>query len=366
MTTSTPSLRGFDKPFRPDADGLLRNLRRAGTPERVYHMELFLDSEIRAAAAARFGLEPAADPKNADAVARQHIALNRLLGYDTCAAALDGIRFQYVYNRADDTAEEAKRSGRDWMEEGTGPIGSWADFERYPWPDVRNLRTDTLDALARNLPDDMCLIGFLGHFCENLVWLFGYQNLCFKLHDDRALVEAVAARILDIELASVEAMVSLERVRIVWHSDDMGFRTGLMFAPEDMRRYVLSGHRQVARRVRESGRISLLHCCGRRTDIIEDLIEDVGFAGIHSFEDTIERVTDAKRAYGDRISLIGGIDVDFLCRADEAAVRRRVRETLAVCQPGGGYALGTGNSVANYIPLGNYLAMLDEGRLHGG
>jgi uroporphyrinogen decarboxylase len=30
--------------------------------------------------------------------------------------------------------------------------------------------------------------------------------------------------------------------------------------------------------------------------------------------------------------------------------------------PGGGYCLGTGNSVANYIPLDNYLAMLDEGR----
>jgi uroporphyrinogen decarboxylase len=27
-----------------------------------------------------------------------------------------------------------------------------------------------------------------------------------------------------------------------------------------------------------------------------------------------------------------------------------------------GYCLGTGNSVANYIPLDNYLVMLDEGR----
>jgi uroporphyrinogen decarboxylase len=33
-----------------------------------------------------------------------------------------------------------------------------------------------------------------------------------------------------------------------------------------------------------------------------------------------------------------------------------------VCGVGGGYVLGTGNSVANYIPLPNYLAMLDEGR----
>ena len=54
--------------------------------------------------------------------------------------------------------------------------------------------------------------------------------------------------------------------------------------------------------------------------------------------------------------------MDFLCRADEKQVRARVRETLRKCMPGGGYCLGTGNSVANYIPLDNYLAMLDEGR----
>ena len=38
---------------------------------------------------------------------------------------------------------------------------------------------------------------------------------------------------------------------------------------------------------------------------------------------------------------------------------------LDVMMPGGGYCLGTGNSVANYIPLDNYLAMVDEGRLYG-
>ena len=55
------------------------------------------------------------------------------------------------------------------------------------------------------------------------------------------------------------------------------------------------------------------------------------------------------------------IDVDFLCRADEQTIRKRVRETLEICMPGGGYCLGTGNSVANYIPIDNYLVMLDEG-----
>jgi uroporphyrinogen-III decarboxylase len=56
------------------------------------------------------------------------------------------------------------------------------------------------------------------------------------------------------------------------------------------------------------------------------------------------------------------VDVHWLASGSEAEVRRRTREILDVCGAGRGYLLGTGNSVANDIPPGNYLAMLDEGR----
>ncbi|MBE3143175.1 MAG: uroporphyrinogen-III decarboxylase-like protein, partial [Planctomycetes bacterium] len=31
------------------------------------------------------------------------------------------------------------------------------------------------------------------------------------------------------------------------------------------------------------------------------------------------------------------------------------------CMPGGGYAFDNGNTVVNYTPVKNYIAMLDEG-----
>jgi uroporphyrinogen decarboxylase len=108
-------------------------------------------------------------------------------------------------------------------------------------------------------------------------------------------------------------------------------------------------------------RLYLLHSCGKLDAIMEDLIEDVRIDAKHSFEDTIEDVCDAKKAYGDRIALLGGIDMDFMCRADEKAIRARVRRTLECCGASG-YCLGTGNSMANYVPIDNFLAMLDEGR----
>jgi uroporphyrinogen decarboxylase len=160
-------------------------------------------------------------------------------------------------------------------------------------------------------------------------------------------------------------MLQFERVELVWGSDDMGFKTGLLISPADMREFVLPGHKLMAQISHDAGCPYLLHSCGKLEAIMGDLIEEVRIDARHSFEDVIEPVTEAKERYGGRIALLGGVDMDFLCRADEKAVRKRTRETLKRCMPGGGYCLGTGNSVANYIPLDNYLAMLDEGRKWG-
>jgi uroporphyrinogen decarboxylase len=53
--------------------------------------------------------------------------------------------------------------------------------------------------------------------------------------------------------------------------------------------------------------------------------------------------------------------MDKLSRLDEDELRVYVRDILDECMPHR-FALGSGNTVANYIPVRNYLAMLDEAR----
>jgi uroporphyrinogen decarboxylase len=193
----------------------------------------------------------------------------------------------------------------------------------------------------------------------------GYETLCYALCDQRDLVAAISRRLIEYYRVIVQRMVAFERVRIVWGSDDMGFRTGTLISPADLREFVLPGHKLMADVAHAAGRLYLLHSCGKLDAILDDLIDEVRIDGRHSFEDTIEPVTAAWQRYGHRTALLGGIDIDFLCRASEQQVRARVRHTLDICHAKGGYCLGTGNSVANYVPLDNYLAMLDEGRRYG-
>jgi len=224
--------------------------------------------------------------------------------------------------------------------------------------------TRSLEWYERNLPEDMCVIGSGGfaHFAEYLTWLMGYETLCYSLYDQRDLVTAISKRLYNMYETAVQLLLQFDRVKIIWGSDDMGFRSGTLISPDDLREFVLPGHKRMAELSHQAGRPYLLHACGNLRAIMEDLIEDVHIDALHSFEDTIVSVISMKETYGDRIALLGGIDVDFICRASEPEIRQRVQDTLDRCMPGGGYCLGTGNSVTNYIPLDNYLAMLDQGR----
>jgi len=354
----------FSVPLEPDWQGLVRCIMREGTPDRVHHVELFLDWEVQEEACRRYGILEGLDPDAPDFPLRRQVAVQRFLGYDYVRCGLDGLEMPLKRTSIQDTAALARQGGRNYMEEHAGPITNWDEFEAYPWPDAQAASTRSLDWYSENLPEDMCIIGSGGfaHFAEHLTWLMGYETLCYSLYDRRDLVKAIGDRLLEMYRIVVRRMLEFDRVAMVMGSDDMGFRTATLISPEDTREFVLPGHKLMAETSHEAGRPYLLHSCGNLEEIMEDLIEDVGIDAKHSFEDVIEPFEETYEKYGDRIALLGGIDVDFLCRADEDQIRQRVRHTLEKCLPGGGYCLGSGNSLANYIPFDNYVAMLDEGR----
>jgi uroporphyrinogen decarboxylase len=354
----------FEQAVQPDWQGLVACILRKGAPQRVYAMELYLDREVQDEVARIFRLQDGLDPDDPYFAEKKQIRIQRFLGYDTVRQGLENFEMPLRRSSVQDTAGLARSTGRSFVESGRGPITNWEEFERYPWPDPDKASTRALEWYERNLPDDMCVVGSGGtaHFAEYLTWLMGYETLCYALFESRALVQAIVERITTINLKIIQRMLQFERVKIIFGSDDMGFRSGTLISPKDLREFVLPGHKQAAEMTHAAGRPYLLHSCGNLRAIMPDLVENVKIDAKHSFEDTIEPIEAVKAHYGNRIGLIGGIDVDFLCRATPAAVRERVRHTLEVCMPGGGYCLGTGNSVANYIPLENYLTMLDEGR----
>jgi uroporphyrinogen decarboxylase len=109
-----------------------------------------------------------------------------------------------------------------------------------------------------------------------------------------------------------------------------------------------------------NGKPFILHSCGNLAEVYEDILA-CGIDAKHSFEDTILPVDQFKRQYGQRVTPLGGLDVDVICRSSEADLRRYARRMIEACFADGYWALGTGNSLTNYMPVENYLTILDEG-----
>ena len=358
--------------FKPDPnfDRLLTVLRREGEPDRIPFLELFADIEIMEAVLDKpfphlKDLEPDQVDRALEArYCDQLIEFYTTLGYDYVRAMPGGGDFDYGRLEAEDTAG-LPRAKRHWIRESDGVITSWSDYENYPWPSAEEVDYWMVTYLADHLPDGMQLIGHGASILEPVMWLMGYETLALALYDQQDLLEAMFERVGELSLKQCEALCQIDAIGAVWISDDIGYRSGTMISPEHLRHYVFPWWKRIAKCIHGYGHPVLLHSCGNLHLVMDDIIDEVKIDAKHSYEDTFLPVTEAKKQYGDRIAILGGIDLDFLCRASEAEVRAYVRRVIDVCGPGGGYALGTGNSVANYIPVQNYLTMLDEGRRYG-
>ncbi len=234
-----------------------------------------------------------------------------------------------------------------------------ATFANYAWQDPTQAAWPLLDRLGEQLPTGMKLVVYgPGGVLENAINLVGYEALCLLIADDPRLALDLFAEIGGRLAHYYQIAARHPAVGACISNDDWGFKTQTLFSPRDMRSYVFPWHRRIAAAIHAGGKPAILHSCGHFLRVIDDVIDDMGYDARHSYEDTIMPVEEAYERYHQRIAILGGIDVDFICRSSPEAVYQRSRAMLARSSARGSYALGTGNSVPDYVPDPGYFAML--------
>ena len=76
-------------------------------------------------------------------------------------------------------------------------------------------------------------------------------------------------------------------------------------------------------------------------------------------------IRSVKREYGDRLCLLGNVDLNLLGMGTPEEVEAEVRGLIEDVGPGGGYILSSGNSLAGYLLPENVMAMSSAGRKYG-
>ncbi len=233
------------------------------------------------------------------------------------------------------------------------------DLKRFSWADPDDVDLELLRNLAQTLPEGMKLIVYSpGGVLENAIDLVGYEDLCIMTKDEPELADQIFGEIGSRLERFYQLVAPLDFVGACIANDDWGFKTHTLFHPADMRRFVFPWHKRIVKTVHQAGKPAILHSCGYFEKVIDDIIEDMGFDGRHSYEDSIMSVEDAYDRYHTRIAVLGGIDLDFVCRSSPQEIYQRSKAMLTRAASGGSYALGTGNSVPEYVPDENYLALI--------
>jgi len=60
------------------------------------------------------------------------------------------------------------------------------------------------------------------------------------------------------------------------------------------------------------------------------------------------------------MAVLGGVDLAKLVRMEDKELRIYIRSILSHTMPGGRYVFGSGNTIANYVPLEKIAIMLEE------
>jgi len=255
------------------------------------------------------------------------------------------------------------RGERAWAQEGYGRIKTWEDFYNYPWKQadyVINMSEHLLLSMSKNLPAGM-KIGVMAVMFENaLEFLLGFQGLFLGIYDYPELVKAVLDELGKIVLKYYTLVYQMDSVGFIIHGDDLGYKTSTILSTEHLKKLIFPWFKKYSSVAHKYKKSFWLHSCGNKNDIMEELINDVGIDGLHSFQDNCCPIIEYKHKYGDKIILLGGLDMDKLIRSDEISLRKYIRHILTNCQVNGMYAFGTGNTVCNYLPVENYIIMRQE------
>lgn len=251
-----------------------------------------------------------------------------------------------------------------------GPIQNRKDFENYPWDELEEIYWRTAEkqfqTLAAAMTEGMKAVGGVGNGVFEISQdLVGMEYLAYMQMDDPELHAELYRKIGDTIYSLWEEFLKRygDAYAVCRIGDDLGFRSGLLISPQTVREHIMPQYKRIIELIHSYGKGFLWHSCGCIFDIMDEMIT-LGIDAKHSNEDPIAPFDRWIELYSDRIGLLGGIDMNVLCLEKPEEIKRKViadgrrfRETAR------GYALGSGNSIPDYVPVEGYQAMVEAARV---
>ena len=238
-------------------------------------------------------------------------------------------------------------------------IASWEEYNEYPWDILEEIDFSVVEEAEKGMPDGMKMIVNIGPFFSGVWRTMGIENFSYALAQNFDLVEAIIKKLGESMIYIVRNVIDYEHVQAIMLGDDLAFAEGLMAPPDFFRKYIFPWEKDIGDMVRNKNKLFIRHTDGLLYEIMDDLIDYCGYNALHPFEPKAMDIELVKKKWGEKVAIIGNIDVDLLGRGTPEQVKELTLKRLKTLAPGGGYALGSSNSIAIGTKMENYYMMLN-------
>lgn len=238
------------------------------------------------------------------------------------------------------------------------------DAVNYPVPDIKKVSNRLIvDFVTRT---DLFVFGQIGGPVSMLDEMLGMEDYLVYCMLNTSEIRILGEKVMEYEVNKAKLFLD-GGAQAILVADDIAYNTGPFLPPHIMDRIVYPLHQAAVKEIKRYQNVPVfMHTDGDIRNELEKIVS-CGYDGLHSLQPSAGMdIARVKKDFGNDLCLMGNIDLDYImCFASPDEVERKVKETIEVAAPGGGYILSTCNTLVDAIPVVNALAMYRAGDRHG-
>nr|MDD6335143.1 uroporphyrinogen decarboxylase family protein [bacterium] len=240
---------------------------------------------------------------------------------------------------------------------------SWEAYKPLLVPDERRIDFEGY-ARAKEAADKagrfFCWAGVNVFECMHPIT--GHENMLIGMADDPEWLEDMIKTYSDLTLGLQEILFAREgQPDGIWYWEDMGFKERPFFSPRMYKELIFPAHQRTIAFAHERGMPVIMHSCGYVEPLLPGMVE----AGIDCLQVLeVKAGMDLIKIYkdwGDRLSLMGGIDVRTLYSNDKKIIDAELEKKIPIVKQNNGFILHSDHSIPYTVDYDTYRYFIKKG-----